>query len=458
MSNPPDEYNDSDEESLIRPIDYNASRGDIFEALKASQLTVARLLTENRKLRKENADLLASSSKKRRKGAQNEDVLGYKGNIVGLAKRFLLTKALFLDRKAFQKDPPERPDDPRDQFTSNTAYTKSLAIALFQDIPVKFHPLLDSETYSNFSNDFIHEHGEGRSSFVNTLRKTLPTILKDLNVNSDLLTTANADRSKDPVLAGLLKFPNEKKPTRFAPVLFPGPAQNMNELFTGPIFLKVHRLMYFGPGSLAPGAKPAQNSNGIRLAFKEVTSSSISAAGIFTRFVLSPDKEWASKGAISGINWEADYRAYLEQLEYNRHQPHIKKLFKRIHTFVFAGVTLSTNANANESDDETVDTINDLMRRFELGTDTMDEDVPHPDLDSADDATPSAPVAAAQQPDVPGIEEDQLPVARAPSPAPSDAPEMEEELTRRSKRSGKSKARGNEGGATQKLRTRGRRS
>ncbi|KAJ6536424.1 hypothetical protein DFH09DRAFT_1324677 [Mycena vulgaris] len=464
MPDPTEEYNSSDEENAIQPINYNASRDEIIEALKSSQLSVAKLLAENRKLRKENSDLLSASFKKRRKGTQSEDILGYKGQIVGLAKRFLFTRALFLDRRAFQKDPPEPSSDARDQFTSDAAYTKSLAIALFEEVPVKFHPLLDAQTYNDFANDFIHEHGDGRSSFLFTLRKIMPTILKGLNVDSDLLTTAGADRSKDPILASLLRFPTDKKQTLFPPVLFPGTTRNMSELFTGPVFLKVHRLMYFGPGSLAPNAKPAQNSNGVRLGFTGVTSSSISAAGIFTRFALSPDKEWAPKGAITGINWEADYRAYIEQLERNRNQPHIKKIFKTIHNFVFAGATLSTAAalNANESDDEAVDSINDLMRRFELGTDTIsdvDEDVHQPP--SQDPVivgvAHAAPVAAAEQPEV-AIEEHQLPAPRVHSPEPLDASEVEIQ-TRRPKRGTRARAQeGDSGDAGVKRRTRAKKS
>ncbi|KAJ6583923.1 hypothetical protein DFH09DRAFT_1075545 [Mycena vulgaris] len=389
MSNPTKDYDNSDEENMIQPIDYNASRDELLQALKASQLSVVKLLAENRKLRKDNSDLAAASSRKRRKGAQNDDILGYKSQILGLAKRFLFTRALFLDRKAFQSEPPERPINPRDQFTSDAAYTDSLTISLFNEVPEKSHPLLDAQTYAGFANDFIRDHGDSRSSFINTLRKALPSILKGLDVDSDLLTTASADRSKNSALASLLQYPTEKKPTLFAPVLFPGSTQNMSEIFTGPIFLKVHRLMYFGPGSLAANAKPAQNSNGIKLAFKEI------------RFVLSPDKEWAPKGAISGINWEAEYRAYLELLEFSRSQPHTKKIFKKIHKFVFAGVTSnSTDANTNDSDDET-DNITDLMRRFELGTDSvsdLDEDVQLDPVDDTpvddapiDDTPPSAP-------------------------------------------------------------------
>jgi hypothetical protein len=68
---------------------------------------------------------------------------------------------------------------------------------------------------------FIHEHSDGRSSFLNALRKALPVILNGLNIDSNIVIKARADRSKDPILAGLLKFPDERKPSRFPPVLFP---------------------------------------------------------------------------------------------------------------------------------------------------------------------------------------------------------------------------------------------
>jgi hypothetical protein len=86
---------------------------------------------------------------------------------------------------------------------------------------------------------FIHEHSDGRSSFLNALQKALPVILNGLNIDSNILIKARADRSKDPILASLLKFPDERKPSRFPPVLFPSSIRNMNEAFTGAYFLMV---------------------------------------------------------------------------------------------------------------------------------------------------------------------------------------------------------------------------
>ncbi|KAJ7467410.1 hypothetical protein B0H11DRAFT_1921446 [Mycena galericulata] len=88
----------------------------------------------------------------------------------------------------------------------------------------------------------------------------------------------------------------------------------------------------------------------------------------WTRFVLSPDKEWASKGAISGIEWEQDYRTYLKLLTTHAHLPHVKNILKTMHDFVFAGLKISSNdATASGVDDGTEDAIADAMRRFELG-------------------------------------------------------------------------------------------
>ena len=97
-----------------------------------------------------------------------------------------------------------------------------------------------------------------------------------------------------------------------------------------------------------------------------------------TRFVLSTDTEWAAKGAISKIEWEEEYRAYHKMLACNRHLPHVKAIFRKIHKFVFAGTTSSlataSNSNADE-DDELEDAISDALRRFELGMDPDGDDL-----------------------------------------------------------------------------------
>ncbi|KAJ7116960.1 hypothetical protein C8R44DRAFT_879493 [Mycena epipterygia] len=363
---------DDDTRPPVQPLDYSgASRAELLEALKVTQQENTNLRAEIRTLRDENSQLLAAASKKRR-GQLDDKQREYQGQMTSWSKRFLLTRALFININMFCPKPPEL--DPANLFATDDLYRQSVTIALYEEVPPKFHPLLNAEEYSNFAKDFIREHGDTRSTILNTIRKALPAILKGLDINVDLLTTAGADRSNNAVLSSLLKFPTDKKPTLYAPILFPGHTQNMTELFTGPVVKKVHRLMYYGPGSLAPGSKPAANSSGVKLGLKEVTASSIAAAATLTRFVLSTGKEWASKGAISGTEWEQDYCTYQKLLISNGHLPHVKNIIKTIRDFVFAGVKIPLSSAPADLDDGTEDDIIDAMRRFELGTDTTPSD------------------------------------------------------------------------------------
>jgi hypothetical protein len=117
--------------------------------------------------------------------------------------------------------------------------------------------------------------------------------------------------------------------------------------------------------------------------------------------VLSPDESWQPKGTASGINWETEYRAYLEMFESNKDRPHIKRIFKTVHNFVFAGVDTSIQSNTDDSDDG--DDVAELMRRFELGTD---------DVVDRDDGSVVTPIASAPP----------SPVPSAPSPLSSVPP------------------------------------
>ncbi|KAJ7669598.1 hypothetical protein B0H17DRAFT_1183866 [Mycena rosella] len=356
-----DASDNEDDLRLLRPINDNASRGELIDALKESQISVMKL------------HLYATSSKKQRRGA-DEDKLGYKSEVVRWAKRFLFTRALCINVTAFQAKPADTldPTQPEDQFASEDAYVQSITVALYQEIPEKFHSLVDSAKYGSFASTFIHEFGEGRSSLLNVLRKALPVILNGANIDMSLLTTAGADRSNNAALTALLCFPNEQKPSLYPPLLFPGPTRQMMDIFTGPIVMKVHRLMYFGPKSLTEGSKPASNSNGVKFGLDEVTDSSVAASAILARFIVSTDKEWASKGAISGTGWEEEYRVYHKMLACGRNLPHVQKAFRTINKFVFSGLTPNATARNLDAADGTED-IAELLRQFELGVGPMSD-------------------------------------------------------------------------------------
>ncbi|KAJ6554443.1 hypothetical protein B0H19DRAFT_1071842 [Mycena capillaripes] len=399
MSDPTAESgSDDDDDIYFQPINHNASREELSEALKDSQLSIVKLLREIRQLRIENANLLATSSKKQRKNAQelNHNVPEYQSQIVRLAKKFLFTRALVVPITAFRKNTTPPPKELRDQFKDDDAYTWGITRALYDDTP------------DNFAKDFISEHGEGRSTLIGNIRKVLPIILNGYAIDSNLLTVAKANRADNDVLKGLLQFPNEQGPSRWPPALFPGPTQNMNQVFTGPIVKKIHRLMLFGPGSLAVNSNPAPNTNGIKLAIVEATPESLSLAGILvclqvfihlewnlneaqTRFVLSTDITWASKGAISSIEWEQDFRAYHETLACNRHLPHVKEIFKTINEFVFEGV--STKKALRKTPGSGIEpAIDDALRRFELGTDPDPDEVDDNDNDQGIRPGPVQPI------------------------------------------------------------------
>ncbi|KAJ7077334.1 hypothetical protein C8R44DRAFT_896303 [Mycena epipterygia] len=311
-----EDYDDDNQPTVL--IDYSgASRAELLEALKVTQLENINLRAETRTLRDEKSQLLAAGSKKRR-GQLDDKQREYQGQMISWSKCFFFTRALIIDVTMFCPKPPEM--DPADLFATDDF---------------------------NFAKDLVREHGDARSTLLNTIRKALPTILQGLDINFDLLTTAGADRSNNAVLSSLLKFPTDRKPTLYAHVLFPGPTQNMMELFLGPVVKKVHRLMYFGPGSLIPGT----------------------AAATLTRFVLSTNKEWASKGATSGTEWEKDYRTYQKLLISNGHLPHVKNIIKTFCDFVLAGAKNRSDSTSANLDDTTEGDIIDVMRRFELGTD-----------------------------------------------------------------------------------------
>ena len=111
-----------------------------------------KLLSENRTLQKKYSSLYATSSKKQRRGA-DEDKLGYKSEVVRWAKRLLFTRALCINVTAFQAKPADTLDltQPEDQFASEDAYVQSITAALYQEIPEKFHSLVDSAMYGSFA-------------------------------------------------------------------------------------------------------------------------------------------------------------------------------------------------------------------------------------------------------------------------------------------------------------------
>ncbi|KAJ7623611.1 hypothetical protein FB45DRAFT_111192 [Roridomyces roridus] len=359
-------------ESNNPSADDGASRAELLQALRDARLENERLNAEIAELHDERAlapKKKRGKTKEEREEREEPNRMGYKAHVLGWAKRFLSTRALFVDKSMFCA----RPNPPSDPFESGEAYAQSVTIALYEEIPKSFHELLDTSKYQGLAKALVSEHSSARSVLITSIRGLICSMLPEVASEVNVLLAATADRSNNPVLEALLKFHDEQKLTPFAPVLFPGFKKDMTKLFLGPAVLKVHRLMYFGPKGLT--GKPAGNANGLKICLKSVTASSIAQAATLLRFVLSPDTEWSSTGAISKINWEADYRSYVRMLTVNGNMDHVKKIFKVFQDFVFSGIKAGDGVGLNDDaglNDGMEAEIAEAMHQFELGDSGVD--------------------------------------------------------------------------------------
>ncbi|KAJ7602678.1 hypothetical protein B0H17DRAFT_1154923 [Mycena rosella] len=175
-------------------------------------------------------------------------------------------------------------------------------------------------------------------------------------------------RSKDKVLLVFLRFPEDNKSKPFAPILFPQGKKRLEYIFTSQIVLEIHRVMVHGQSSLGENSKPDPKANGTKYGISEATDHSIALAGTLARFLVSADKLWASKGAITEINWEDNYRTYRKLLTSNPDAPSIKNIFRTFNKHVFAGVPKTAgNTNEVDEDDDVEDEINAAMHRLAFG-------------------------------------------------------------------------------------------
>ncbi|KAJ6613818.1 hypothetical protein B0H10DRAFT_2436299 [Mycena sp. CBHHK59/15] len=180
---------DIDQEHL-QLLSINATKEEVLKALEHCQLALGRVLAENWSLRQTNSDLLAAASSKRHRLVQGDNKLGYKSQIGTLAKRFFFTQEAWVQTTDFRKDGPEPPLNPEYRFTNDNVYSQSVTTALFNNIPPKYYPLLDYNSYKHFAADFITEFGNARASVINSIRRVMPIILASAgySVESNLLT------------------------------------------------------------------------------------------------------------------------------------------------------------------------------------------------------------------------------------------------------------------------------
>ncbi|KAF8158702.1 hypothetical protein K438DRAFT_1777040 [Mycena galopus ATCC 62051] len=368
---------DSDGESLgngdegqeyLQPVDIDASKADIIAGYKSCQLELGRVLAENRRFRQRLSELESTATSKRRQRDQSDNRLGYKAHVGPWARLFFLTKEGWVRKEDFRARPSEISLDPEARFTSNTVYSHAITSALYDIVPERFHSLLDSGHYRHLAKDFTTEIRGARSSTINSLRGVIASILSSASytVSSQILGVAAADRSQDKVLLALLRFPEDKASKLFAPILFPKGQKKMQFIFLSKIVLDIHRVMVYGPSSLAANSKPDAKSNGVKYGVFEATTHSVALAGQ-ARFLVSADKTFADVGAITKIKWEADYRTYQKLLASNPDAPFVKHIFKTVNSHVFAGISKTVGRAEEDGDDNVEAEISEAMQRLAFG-------------------------------------------------------------------------------------------
>ncbi|KAJ7681177.1 hypothetical protein B0H17DRAFT_1138613 [Mycena rosella] len=364
-------FGDDDfEAEHLRPVDVNASKQEVIDqALEYCQLALGRVLAENRNLRQKNSELQSTVTSKRRRREKGDNRLGYEAHVGSWARRFFLTKEIWVRTEDFRKDQPDLPANPEHRFANNNMYSRGITYALFEAIPPKYHLLLDFSEYTHLAKDFVTELGDQRSSSINKLRGAIAPILTSdgHRVDPKLLGIAAADRSADKVLLGLLRFPGDTTSKVFAPILFPKGQKRMEYIFTSNIVLDIHRVLIHGPSSLAEGSKPDPKAAGTKYGLVEATDHSIALAGLLARFLVSTDKIFAPMGAITKINWEADYRTYRKLLASNPGTPFVKYIFKTINKHAFAGMAKTPNTDEEVCDADAEDEIAAAMNRLAFG-------------------------------------------------------------------------------------------
>ncbi|KAF8145497.1 hypothetical protein K438DRAFT_1991788 [Mycena galopus ATCC 62051] len=345
---------DSDGESLgngdegqeyLQPVDIDASKADIIAGYKSCQLELGRVLAENRCFRQRLSELESTATSKRRQRDQSDNRLGYKAHVGPWAHLFFLTKEGWVRKEDFRARPSEISLDPEARFTSNTVYSHAITSALYDIVPERFHSLLDSEHYRHLAKD--------RGSLEHdqlSLCGVIASILSSAGhtVNSQILGVAAADRSQDKVLLALLRFPEDKASKLFAPILFPKGQKKMQFIFLSKIVLDIHRVMVYGPSSLAANSKPDAKSNGVKYGVFEATTHSVALAGTL-------------------IKWEADYRTYRKLLASNPDAPFVKHIFKTVNSHVFAGISKTVGRAEEDGDDNIEAEISEAMQRLAFG-------------------------------------------------------------------------------------------
>ncbi|KAJ7742493.1 hypothetical protein DFH07DRAFT_777728 [Mycena maculata] len=332
---------DSENEGLVRtfePPSETATREELYADL---QLTVGRLMVENRTLRSEVAALKGSGKKVAAKG---RNPLNYQDDIIMLGKKFGFIHEPWISLQVFTVFPPSPPpqDSPADieaMFKSPDLYTQYLTCCLYTHVSSKYHDLVDSEKFSQFGKDFIKYLNAGRSSAVNSLKSQLTQILSEFKI------TNNKD--------ALLYHPDDDKshpPTAYPPIFYRNSKKNPQTLLLNEALPMALRCMLFGAASIKNQGtgKPQAGTLGYKWKLTSLT------IGCLLRLISDVDLVFEATGKISKIPFQVYFHKYKKMLLKNAKTPGVRNILKTWDKIVFAGV-MTTAVAVNDVADDSLD-------------------------------------------------------------------------------------------------------
>ncbi|KAG1833273.1 hypothetical protein F4604DRAFT_1945536 [Suillus subluteus] len=369
-SNSDDDFDEGNIEQISIPGP-NASKGDFMEAVKALQLEVQHLCTENRALKEKNKVLLAEKPKWKRHVEAPDELVAHEQTISLYARKYGMTVEMFPDNELLTKKLPDSPTPFNSHDHYKTAATQESAF-------------LD-ELYSHFPERVHKCISDARSNKI----KKLCGVAGDIfDLPAKYFANPSFDRASVVEIQKMLGVSGKTQAYKiFLPLLFPGLQEDMTlkTVFSNWIlFAKILRASLHGVTSLHQEPCGGSKTNARKWNFQQVTPGSITWAAVIAIFLLSPDSEFPGSG---------------EDSHYKVGHEGIKNIMASINNHIFGAAKLSTLNPAGGEDFS--DEINRAMLALDMSSDSEADEVP-PALLVLPAPVLSAPVSLAL-PEGPGL-------------------------------------------------------
>ncbi|KAJ7782437.1 hypothetical protein DFH07DRAFT_949242 [Mycena maculata] len=349
---------DSEVDTLVHTYEtpaQTATKEELREALKQTQLELARAQVELRAKDLFIEDLQKATGRKSKSKAAGPDPLNYLDIIVTLGKKFGVMQEPWVSPAAFSARPEEgtpphnTPNEIDALFKTPALYLQYLTCKIYNNVPDKYHELVNASTFPNFRDNFLKHLSAGRSSAVDRLKTNVDKILIECSIKNKV--------------EELLYFPGEdaKHPPSTYPPIFHASLKKdakgwlLNE--APPLALWC---MIFGGSSIKNKGKTKPSTNtlgyGWKLDSEGLTIEAIAFTLIAFIFVLrGADTAFEEKGKITNIPYQSLFRTYVCRLMKHANAPGVRKVLRFWHKIVFAGVATAEaieDAGMNDSEAE----------------------------------------------------------------------------------------------------------